>query len=82
VKAFLFFPFFLPVILLNVLFLVGIVTMVVWLLGRDRDSRPPPPRRPASLGILEERYARGEISREEFLERRSVLLGENDGALR
>ena len=29
---------------------------------------------PPALRMLEERYARGEISREEFLERREVLL--------
>jgi putative oligomerization/nucleic acid binding protein len=29
---------------------------------------------PPALRLLEERYARGEISREEFLERRRVLL--------
>jgi putative membrane protein len=30
--------------------------------------------------LLEERYARGEISREEFLERRAVLRGESPGS--
>lgn len=30
----------------------------------------------SAVRVLEERYARGEISREEFLERRAVLLGE------
>jgi hypothetical protein len=32
--------------------------------------------RSSGLRLLEERYARGEISREEFLERKAVLLGE------
>ena len=53
---------------------VGLLVLVVMLLRRDRHYPGPAPR-PPSLGILEERYARGEISREEFLERRSVLLG-------
>ena len=30
----------------------------------------------SGLSVLEERYARGEIAREEYFERRSVLLGE------
>jgi putative membrane protein len=34
----------------------------------------------AALRILEERYARGEIPREEFLERRAVLRGERPSA--
>jgi putative membrane protein len=34
----------------------------------------------AAVRLLEERYARGEISREEFLERRTVLDGSSLGA--
>jgi putative membrane protein len=60
--------------LAQVALFVGLLVLVVMLLRRDRRHPGPAPR-PPSLGILEERYARGEISREEFLERRSVLLG-------
>ncbi|HEX2031329.1 MAG TPA: SHOCT domain-containing protein [Actinomycetota bacterium] len=31
----------------------------------------------SAIRLLEERYARGEITRDEFLERRQVLLGED-----
>ena len=59
-----------------VLFWIGVVWLIVTLVRRDRDSGPPAgPRRPPALDVLEERYARGEISQEEFLERRTVLLG-------
>ena len=56
-------------------FMLVIVTAVVLSLAgllRARGSRPP---HTSALRILEERYARGEIAREEFLERRAVLLG-------
>ncbi len=59
-----------------VLFWIGVVWLIATLVRRDRDAGPPPaPRRPPALDVLEERYARGEISREEFVERRTVLLG-------
>jgi putative membrane protein len=61
--------------LAQVALFVGILVLVVMLLRRDRHHRRFEAR-PPSLTILEERYARGEISREEFLERRSVLLGQ------
>jgi putative membrane protein len=64
------------VVLAQLALLVGAILLVVALLRRDRRHLPPPPPpRSPSLAILEDRYARGEISREEFLERRSVLTG-------
>ena len=38
------------------------------------------PARTGALRILEERYARGEIDGDEFLERRRVLLGDSETA--
>jgi putative membrane protein len=55
-----------------VAFWVLVVMIIVGLVrgggGRGRTS--------SSVRILEERYARGEIDRDEFLERRRFLLGE------
>jgi putative membrane protein len=50
---------------------IAVIVVLVTLFRRRPSVHPPSP----ALNILEERYARGEISREEFLERRSVLRG-------
>jgi putative membrane protein len=65
--------------LASVAFWVLLIVIIVALLrGRPATSGPPAPR--AALRVLEERYARGEIPREEFLERRAVLSGEQGGS--
>ncbi|MFN2389010.1 MAG: SHOCT domain-containing protein [Actinomycetota bacterium] len=62
---------FLVTAFLKIGFWVIVVTLVVRLLRRDGHS---PTERPSpALEVLEERFARGEISREEFAERRDVL---------
>ena len=55
------------------LFWIAVIVAAVLLLRREVPhlGRPAPSH---ALRILEERYARGEISRDEFLERREVLL--------
>lgn len=45
--------------------------VLVWLLVRAYLGRRPPTR--TALEILEERYARGEIERDEYLKRRADL---------
>lgn len=59
--------------LVMVVFWTAVVLVIVSVL-RHRGPRTP---HSSAVRILEERYARGEISREEFLERRAVL-GEAD----
>lgn len=53
------------------------VVVLVWALvnaGRSRVAQPPrPPEPPTPLDILRERYARGDISEEEFEHAREVL---------
>ncbi len=59
----------------GLLVIIGIVLLVVWLTntGRDRAS-PGAPRRSTAHEILRERFARGEITEEEY--RRAVeVLG-------
>jgi putative membrane protein len=58
-----------------------VVLLVVWLVRGTADRRPRQGAgRPSeAIAILEERFARGEIDREEFEERRSTLLGRSAG---
>jgi putative membrane protein len=58
--------------------LIAIVALVVWLV---RSFTGPgmhhlaPPRRSGGLDVLEERYARGEINRDEYLQKKKDILG-------
>ena len=60
--------------LLGLLFTLLVVGLVVWLVvystGGRRDTATTTK---GPLDVLEERYARGEIDREEYLEKRSDL---------
>lgn len=64
--------------LIPLLFL-ALIVMVVVLLVRYATGWGDQPlrseRRPRVLEALEERYARGEINREEFLEKKRDILG-------
>ena len=56
--------------------LVGIIVLIVTLVRRSSpESRAPGDSHSDALAILEERYARGEIQREEYLEKRRDLQG-------
>jgi putative membrane protein len=57
-----------PGIIWTVVFWGVVAWIIVTLINRDSGSR-----RSHALDILEERYARGEISREEFEEMRRTL---------
>jgi len=62
--------------LISAVFWIAIIVLAVVLLRRELPNLHlgyPHPSTPA-LTLLEERYARGEISREDFLHRREVLL--------
>jgi putative membrane protein len=62
--------------LVSGVFWIAIIVLAVILLRRELPYLHAGDRRGSSpaLRLLEERYARGEIDREEFLHRREVLL--------
>ena len=62
-------------IVLWILVIVGLVFFIKWLLQSKRDV-PAGKSSPTSraLHILEERYARGEIDKQEFLDKKKDLL--------
>ena len=63
--------------LLMLAFFGGLIFLIVlavrWLGGGAPHRAEPPASRKAALGILEERFARGEIGKEEFEERKRLL---------
>jgi putative membrane protein len=61
----------LSMILFWALIIVAIVALVRWLNGRDRAGDDQRSEKP--LDVLKRRYARGEIDKEEFHERKRVL---------
>jgi putative membrane protein len=69
-----------PLELLFGLAWLGFWVAVVVLVVRVLRSGPARTRPSSALRVLEERYARGEIDRDEFFERRRVLLGEPPAA--
>jgi putative membrane protein len=60
------------------LILALIIAAAVWFFRRaDRSSGAPPTssRHPSALDVLEERYARGEIDRDEYLQKKRDITG-------
>ncbi len=55
------------------LVIFGLVALVRWLMLQGRGEERPAPPSESSLEILKKRYARGEISREDYLQMKKDL---------
>ena len=68
---------FLPMMLWPILVIGGVVALVLLLLHSGRTETPPAWRRDlsrqTSFDILRERFARGEIDRQEYEDRKGLL---------
>jgi putative membrane protein len=74
--AILFWPFFFWWPFHGLLSLLVIIVVLGLIFGRGRHYYYPPPSDSRSArAILEERYARGEIQREEYLQKKQDLGG-------
>jgi putative membrane protein len=62
-------------ILIWALIIIGIVVVVRKMMSGGMKNASPEHKAPDPLDILRERYARGEISTEEFEERKKYLRG-------
>lgn len=54
---------------LMILFWTGVIALVIWVIARlvgHEGSGSPARRKPSPLDIARERYARGELNREQF----------------
>lgn len=58
-----------------ILVIVGIVFLIKWLVEQGRTSRKPFEGGEGALDILKKRYARGEIDKEEFEQKKKDLMG-------
>jgi len=63
----------LVMVLFWVLVIAGIVALVVWLVRQEQGQRGPAGGEDRALATLRERYARGEITQEQFEQMRRTL---------
>lgn len=57
-----------------ILIIAGIIMLIKWLTARSHSSRSPDDYKKSPLEILKERYAKGEIDKKEFEEKKKYLV--------
>lgn len=60
-----------------IVILIAIVLLIAWLVRSQTSSgmHHSAPRRSSGLDVLEERYARGDINRDEYLQKKKDIGG-------
>ena len=61
-------------ILVWVLIIVGVIALVKWLVHEERWDKEPKKMERSPLDILKERYAKGEIGKDEYEQRKKDLM--------
>jgi putative membrane protein len=56
--------------------LAVVVAGIVWFVRSQQYNQRSPERRSTALDVLEERYARGDITREEYLQKKRDITGQ------
>ncbi len=60
---------------ISIVVIIAIVFFVMWLVRTMSPAHHPGMRRSSGLDVLEERYARGEINRDEYLQKKKDIGG-------
>jgi putative membrane protein len=58
-----------------ILVIIGIVFLIKWLVEQGRTDRKTSQTEESALDIIRKRYAKGEIDKEEFEQKKKDLLG-------
>ncbi len=58
-----------------IIIIIGIIFLVKWLVAQGRPDSKTAPTEESPLDILKKRYARGEITKEEFEQKKKDLTG-------
>ena len=58
-----------------IIIIIGVIFLVKWLVAQTRTDTQATQKEESPLDILKKRYAKGEITKEEFEQKKKDLLG-------